>query len=71
MRDEGRDERLSDDELKVFVRYLHRYANHDLDVFQLLEVGDPEYPVYVSFRRDPEPGIDASAYRRPFADDGV
>ncbi|BAU83979.1 hypothetical protein SLA_3065 [Streptomyces laurentii] len=66
--DERHGLRLSDDELKPFVQYPHRYADHDPDLFALLEVGDPERPAYVSLRRDPEPGLDISAYRRPFTD---
>ncbi|MFD0367728.1 hypothetical protein [Streptomyces sp. NPDC127114] len=68
MHNEQHDERLSDDELKLFIQYLHRYANHDLDLFQLLEVGDPEHPVYVVFSRDYPPVAEASDYQRPFAE---
>ncbi|WP_432062240.1 hypothetical protein [Streptomyces sp. S1] len=62
------DERLSDEELELFVQYLHRFANHDVDIFLNLEVGDPDSPVYVMFGRDYPPVGDASDYRRPFAD---
>ncbi|MFD8914311.1 hypothetical protein [Streptomyces sp. NPDC059575] len=65
MRNERHDERLSDDELELFLQYLHRFANHDLDLFALMQVGDPEDPVYVSLSRKPETGVDPSAYRRP------
>lgn len=65
MRNERHDERLSDEELELFLQYLHRFANHDLDLFALMQVGDPEYPAYVSFSRKPEAGVDPSAYRRP------
>ncbi len=65
VRNERHDEPLSGEELELFLQYLHRFARHDLDLFALLEVGDPEYPAYLSFGRDPEPGIDSSAYRRP------
>jgi hypothetical protein len=65
VRNERHDEPLSGEELELFLQYLHRFARHDLDLFALLEVGDPEYPAYLSIRRDPEPGIEASAYRRP------
>ncbi|MBZ9595677.1 hypothetical protein K7B06_11265 [Streptomyces erythrochromogenes] len=68
MHNERHDERLSDDELKLFIQYMHRYANHDLDIFQLLEVGNPEFPVYVVFGRDYPPIGEASDYRRPFAE---
>ncbi|MFC8505712.1 hypothetical protein ACFU3J_31690 [Streptomyces sp. NPDC057411] len=68
MHNERHDEPLSDDELKLFTQYLHRYAIHDLDIFQLLEVGDLEFPVYVAFSRDYPPVGDASDYRRPFAE---
>ncbi|MEW2130134.1 hypothetical protein [Streptomyces sp. NPDC005435] len=65
MRNERHDERLSDDELELFLQYLHRFANHDLDLFALMQVGDLENPVYVSLSRKPEAGVDPSAYRRP------
>jgi len=65
MRNERHEERLSDEELELFLQYLHRFANHDLDLFALMEVGDPDHPAYVSFSRTPVPGTDASAYRRP------
>ncbi|MFF5763029.1 hypothetical protein ACFY8F_10890 [Streptomyces tanashiensis] len=61
-------ERLSDEELDLFVQYLHRFANHDVDIFLGLEVGHPEHPVYVAFGRDYQPVGEASDYRRPFAD---
>ncbi|MFF9351651.1 hypothetical protein [Streptomyces sp. NPDC014734] len=62
------DERLSDEELELFVQYLHRFANHDVDIFLNLEAGDPEHPVYVTFCRDYPPFGEASDFRRPFAD---
>ncbi|MER5714669.1 hypothetical protein [Streptomyces sp. NPDC002132] len=65
MRDERHDERLSDEELELFLQYLHRFANHDLDLFALMQVGDPAHPAYVSFSRKPEAGVDQTAYRRP------
>ncbi|MFH8517493.1 hypothetical protein ACH4CE_20825 [Streptomyces gelaticus] len=65
MRNERHEERLSDEELELFLQYLHRFPNHDLDLFALMEVGDPEHPAYVTFSRKPEHGVDASAYRRP------
>ncbi|MBT2440308.1 hypothetical protein J7E93_09335 [Streptomyces sp. ISL-36] len=68
MDDERLDERLSDEELELFVQYLHRFANHDVDIFLNLEVGDPEHPVYVIFGRDYPPVGEAVDYRRPFAD---
>ncbi|MFD7979096.1 hypothetical protein [Streptomyces sp. NPDC059071] len=68
MHNERHDERLSDEELELFVQYLHRYANHDVDICVRLEAGDPEYPVYVLFGRDYPPVGEASDYRRPFAD---
>ncbi|MFI1655507.1 hypothetical protein ACH4ZU_11460 [Streptomyces sp. NPDC020472] len=68
MHDERHDERLSDEELELFVQYLHRFANHDVDIFLTLEVGDAEHPVYVLFGRDHPPVGEASDYRRPFAD---
>ncbi|MFI5813245.1 hypothetical protein ACIA7S_20000 [Streptomyces sp. NPDC051643] len=65
MRNERHDERLSDAELELFLQYLHRFANHDVDQFANMQVGDPEYPVYVSFSRTPEAGVDPEVYRRP------
>ncbi|MEV8030998.1 hypothetical protein [Streptomyces sp. NPDC086182] len=65
MRNERHDEPLSSTELELFLQYLHRFANHDLDLFALMQVGDPEHPVYVSFSRKPEAGVDPEAYRRP------
>ncbi|MFE1315441.1 hypothetical protein [Streptomyces sp. NPDC058755] len=65
MRNERHDERLSGEELELFLQYLHRFANHDLDLFALMQVGDPEYPAYVTFTREPEASVDRSAYRRP------
>ncbi|WP_327684453.1 hypothetical protein [Streptomyces sp. NBC_00467] len=44
MRNERHDEPLSGDELELFLQYLHRFARHDLDLFDLLEVGDPCAP---------------------------
>ncbi|MGW4743626.1 hypothetical protein ACWEPR_02325 [Streptomyces sp. NPDC004290] len=32
MHNERHDERLSDEELELFVQYLHRFANHELDI---------------------------------------
>ncbi|MFF5391180.1 hypothetical protein ACFY5H_22985 [Streptomyces sp. NPDC013012] len=61
-------ERLSDEELELFVQYLHRFANHDVDIFLNLEAGDPEHPVYVMFGRDYPPVGEVSDYRRPFSD---
>ncbi|WP_328881574.1 hypothetical protein [Streptomyces sp. NBC_00299] len=63
--DERHDERLSDAELELFLQYLHRFANHDLDLYALIQVGDPAHPAYVSFSRTPEAGVDPSAYRWP------
>ncbi|MEU8794338.1 hypothetical protein [Streptomyces sp. NPDC048643] len=65
MRNERHDEPLSDTELELFFQYLHRFAQHDVDLFALMEAGDPQYPCYVSLTRDPLPGTDADAYRRP------
>ncbi|MFE4416643.1 hypothetical protein [Streptomyces sp. NPDC056817] len=65
MRNERHDERLSDAELELFLQYLHRFANHDLDLFALMQVGDPEYPAYVTLSRTPAEGVDPTAYRRP------
>ncbi|MEH0423442.1 hypothetical protein [Streptomyces sp. B21-083] len=65
MRNERHDERLSDEELELLLQYLHRFANHDLDLFALMQAGDPGHPAYVSFSRKPEPGVAPSAYRRP------
>jgi hypothetical protein len=45
-------ERLSDEEFELFVQYLHRFANHDVDIFARVEAGYPEHPVYVFFGRD-------------------
>ncbi|MFC8295047.1 hypothetical protein ACFUJ0_18090 [Streptomyces sp. NPDC057242] len=68
MHNERHDERLSDKELELFVQYLHRFANHDVDISVRMEAGDPEHPVYVLFGRDYPPVGDAWEYRRPFAD---
>ncbi|MGW3669231.1 hypothetical protein [Streptomyces sp. NPDC005141] len=65
MRNERHDERLADAELELFLQHLHRFANHDLDLFTLMQVGDPEYPAYVTFARDHGAGVDPSAFRRP------
>lgn len=65
MRNERHDDPLSDTELELFLQYLHRFANNDLDLFALMQVGDPEHPVYVSFSRKPEAGLAPEAYRRP------
>lgn len=65
MRNERHEERLSDEELELFLQYLHRFANHHLDLFALMEVGDLKHPAYVTFGRTPEHGVDASAYHRP------
>ncbi|MFE5796430.1 hypothetical protein ACFQ8C_28160 [Streptomyces sp. NPDC056503] len=68
MHNERLDEPLSDEELKLFTQYLHRFANHDVDISLSMEVGHPEHPVYVVFGRDYPPVGDASDYRRLFAD---
>ncbi|GAA0466445.1 hypothetical protein GCM10010361_33240 [Streptomyces olivaceiscleroticus] len=47
------------------LEYLHRFARHCVDLFALMEVGDPARPSYVTFASEPTPGIDRSAYRRP------
>ncbi|MFE2143991.1 hypothetical protein ACFXA3_20035 [Streptomyces sp. NPDC059456] len=65
MRGERHDEPLSDEELELFFQYLHRYANHDLDQWLNLRVGDEGFPVYVALSRAPLPGADPSSYRRP------
>ncbi|MFG2945683.1 hypothetical protein [Streptomyces adustus] len=65
MRNERHDEPLSKAELELFVQYLHRFANHELDLFADMQVGDPEHPAYVSFSRSPGEGFDPEVYRRP------
>ncbi|MEV6261936.1 hypothetical protein AB0M42_14460 [Streptomyces sp. NPDC051784] len=65
MRNERHDEPLSGEELELFLQLLHRFARHELDLFALMEVGDPGHPAYVSFAREPQSGVDPSAYRRP------
>ncbi|MFJ9821352.1 hypothetical protein ACIRU3_40070 [Streptomyces sp. NPDC101151] len=65
MRNDRHDEPLSGDELELFVQYLHRFAQHDVELFTLLEVGDPAHPCCVALTRDPVPGTDRAAYRRP------
>lgn len=65
MRNERHGEPLSRPELELFLQYLHRFANHDLDLFALMQVGDHDARVYVSFSRKPEEGVDPEAYRRP------
>ncbi|MER6246888.1 hypothetical protein ACFYZI_19005 [Streptomyces griseorubiginosus] len=65
MRNDRHDEPLSEAELELFLQYLHRFAQHEVDQFALMEVGDPEYPVYVTLSRALEPGIHRAAYRRP------
>ncbi|MFF5976804.1 hypothetical protein ACFY7C_35410 [Streptomyces sp. NPDC012769] len=66
MHNDRHDEPLSDDELKLFIQYLHRFANHDVDIFAQIEAGYPEHPVYVLFGRDYPPIGEASDYHRPF-----
>ncbi|MEV2210949.1 hypothetical protein AB0H86_05510 [Streptomyces sp. NPDC050997] len=68
MRNDRHDEPLSDEELVLFLQYLHRFADHDVDQFALMEVGDAEYPCYVTISRALEPGIDRAVYRRPEPD---
>ncbi|MFK4595559.1 hypothetical protein [Streptomyces pristinaespiralis] len=68
MHNERHGERLSDEELELFVQYLYRFANHDVDISVRMEAGDPEHPVYVLFGRDYPPVGDPSDYPRPFAD---
>ncbi|MEU3772374.1 hypothetical protein AB0F11_03990 [Streptomyces sp. NPDC032472] len=65
MRNERHDEPLSDEELELFLQYLHRYAIHDVDQWQNLRVGSEEFPVYVTLSRKPPPGAEPSAYARP------
>ncbi|MFC7793646.1 hypothetical protein [Streptomyces cinereoruber] len=71
MHSEQFDERLSDEELELFVQYLHRFANHDVHLFLSLEVGYPEHPLYVTLGRDfPRRGDDGLpvAVRRSVTD---
>lgn len=49
----GREGRLSDEEFEQFLRYLDRFVDHDLDLFEQWEVGDPDHPAYVLITRDP------------------
>ncbi|MFI8850496.1 hypothetical protein [Streptomyces sp. 891-h] len=65
MRNDRHDEPLSAEELELFLQYLHRFARHDVDLSLLLEAGDPDHPCFVTLSRDPVPGIDQAAYRRP------
>ncbi|KUJ36304.1 hypothetical protein ACWDR2_33410 [Streptomyces sp. NPDC003631] len=65
MRNDRHDEPLSDEELELFLQYLHRFAKHDVDQFVLMEVGDPDYPCYLDLSRAPAPGADPAVYRRP------
>ncbi|TVL87382.1 hypothetical protein [Streptomyces sp. SAJ15] len=65
MRNDRHDEPLSSEELELFFQYLHRFAQHDVDLFALLETGDPDHPCYVTLTRDPLPGTDQAAYHRP------
>lgn len=65
MRNDRHDEPLSDEELELFLQYLHRFAAHEVDQFVLMEVGDPDYPCYIGLSRAPIPGVDRAAYRRP------
>lgn len=45
---------LSGEELELFLQYLHRFANHDVDQFVLMD----DYRVNLS--RAPEPGTGRS-----------
>ncbi|WP_367325556.1 hypothetical protein [Streptomyces sp. HUAS ZL42] len=65
MRNDRHDEPLSAEELELFLQYLHRFANHDVDQFVLMEVGDPDHPCYMNLSRAPVPGTDRAPYRRP------
>ncbi|MBT2383675.1 hypothetical protein [Streptomyces sp. ISL-11] len=65
MRNERHDERLSEEELELFLQYLHRFCKHDLDLFATMEAGDPDRPAYVTLSRDPAPGVERAVYRRP------
>ncbi|MFE2554359.1 hypothetical protein ACFXGI_38510 [Streptomyces sp. NPDC059355] len=65
MRNERHDEPLSDDEMELFIQYLHRYTIHHLDQWLNLQVGPEDFPVYVTLSRMPEPDVDLSVYRRP------
>lgn len=38
------DEPLSDEELELFVQYLHRFANHNVDISVWMEAGDLNTP---------------------------
>ncbi|MFF8692399.1 hypothetical protein ACF08W_09335 [Streptomyces sp. NPDC015144] len=67
MHNERHDEPLSDEELELFIQYLHRFANHDVDICARVEAGYPKFPVYVVFGRDYPPIGEASDYHRPFA----
>lgn len=62
MSDVAGEGRLSDEEFEQFKRYMDRYVDHDLDLFEALEVGDPKHPAYVLFARDP---LNEIEYRRP------
>jgi hypothetical protein len=65
VRNNRHDEPLSNEEMELFLQYLPRFAQHNVDLFALMEVGNPEYPCYVTLTRTPVPGTDPAAYRRP------
>ncbi|RRR86369.1 hypothetical protein [Streptomyces sp. RP5T] len=65
MRNDRHDEPLSSEEMELFLQYLHRFAQHDVDLYALMEVGQPEHPCFVTVSRTPVPGVDPAAYRRP------
>ncbi|MEU6303366.1 hypothetical protein ACWCQP_06505 [Streptomyces chartreusis] len=56
---------ISDEELELFLQYLHRFTHHEVDQFVLMEVDDPDYPCYMDLSRAPMQGADRAAYRRP------
>ncbi|MFE6788077.1 hypothetical protein ACFVFF_38115 [Streptomyces sp. NPDC057680] len=70
MYNERHDERLSGEELELFVQYLHRFANHDVDICLALEAGDADNPVYVMFGRDYPPVSDGGSQQSPAAPHG-
>lgn len=54
--------KLSDGEFRVMLRLLQRYADHDLDQWQLWRLPSGYGDLFVSLRRSPEPGIAVEVY---------
>ncbi|MFC7308160.1 hypothetical protein ACFQVC_28545 [Streptomyces monticola] len=56
---------LADDEARQMLDLLHRYCEHDADLFDQWRIDSSRGPMYVTITDAPLPGVAADAYRVP------